>query len=245
MSNWAREYFDRGYGQRWGLGAPGDHVRAEADGIWTLLALAHGARVADVGCGRGWHALALARRGALIVGAAASRPLLSRARELSRELGVPAHWVRADMRWLPFRSGAFDAALVMDAFGFFETEDQDAMVLQEVGRTLKPDGRLLMKVVNGELVLNDLHPANREERDGQVIEIARTLSGRVMTEHVRISGPRGGGEYRREQRLYRSNEVQRVFARAGLPVKSLSGSYDGSTFDAASSPAMWVVGERR
>lgn len=242
-TDWAREYFDRGYGQRWGLRAPNDQVQTDAAGIWKLLELSAGERLADVGCGHGRHALALAQRGARVVGTDASQPLLSRARELS-QLARSASWVLADMRSLPFPSNAFDAALIMDAFGFFETEDQDATALREIGRTLKPGGRLLLKVVNGEIVLNDLRPIEHEEREGQVIDISRTLSGRVMSERVRISGPRGGGEYRREQRLYRSSDLQQMLARVGMPMRSLSATSDGATFDPLTSPAMWIVGER-
>lgn len=66
MSDWTRDYFDRGYGQRWGLRAPNDQVQSEAAGTWTLLKLSSSCR----------------------------------ARDLGRELDVPAQWIRADMRSL-------------------------------------------------------------------------------------------------------------------------------------------------
>ena len=100
---WARTYFDRGYGQRWGLHPPNDQIRSESAGIWKLLKLAPGMRVADIGCGHGRHPLAIADLGARAIGVDASVALLSRARELSAKTGVSVDWVRADMRSLPFR----------------------------------------------------------------------------------------------------------------------------------------------
>ena len=37
MPDWTREYFERGYAERWGLPAPSDHVRRQAAGLSTLL----------------------------------------------------------------------------------------------------------------------------------------------------------------------------------------------------------------
>ena len=245
MADWTRDYFERGYAERWGLRAPNDQVRAEAAGIHDLLSLSPAVRVVDLGCGHGRHALAMAERGVRVVGLDTSRALLSRARELAAEASTPARWVRADMRSLPFRESAFDAALIMDAFGFFETEDEDLAVLVEVATALRCGGRLLMKIVNGELVMNDPRLVDREERDGQVVDIARSMSGRTMTEHITISGARGGGEYRRQQRLYRSSEMTERLAAAGVTVSSVYSSHDGATFDPATSERMWIVGTRR
>jgi hypothetical protein len=36
MRDWAREYFERGYAQRWGLLAPSDLMRLEAAGLWPF-----------------------------------------------------------------------------------------------------------------------------------------------------------------------------------------------------------------
>ena len=101
-----------------------------------------------------------------------------------------------------------------------------------------------MKIVNGGLVLNDLRRVDCEERDGQTIEITRTLSGRVMSEHIRISGPRGSGDYRREQRLYVLKELERNLSSGGLAVTSLSGTLEGGPFDPATSDRMWIVSVR-
>src|SRR5687768_15452510 len=121
MPDWAREYFERGYAQRWGLLAPSDPVRLEAAGLWALLKLSPISRIVDIGCGHGRHAFPLAERGAEVIGLDSAVALLNRARHLAAELHTPVRWVRGDMRRLAFRSGCADAAILMDAFGFFDT----------------------------------------------------------------------------------------------------------------------------
>jgi cyclopropane fatty-acyl-phospholipid synthase-like methyltransferase len=82
MPDWAREYFERGYAQRWGLPALSDQVRLEANGVYNLLQLSPASRVIDIGCGHGRHAVALAERGADVIGLDFAVALLSRARHL-------------------------------------------------------------------------------------------------------------------------------------------------------------------
>jgi ABC-type lipopolysaccharide export system ATPase subunit/predicted RNA methylase len=210
MPDWTREYFERGYAQRWGLLAPSDRVRLEAAGLWTLLQLSPTSRVIDIGCGHGRHALVLAERASEVIGLDFTDALLNRARHLAVELRTEVRWIRGDMRRLPFRSGCADAAMVMDAFGFFDTEEEHDAVLREVARVLTIGGRLALKVVNGGLVLDDFRETEREERDGVTVLVSNTLAidPPRLTQRLSVSGSRGHGEYERRQRLYRVDELR-------------------------------------
>ena len=67
--------------------------------------------------------------------------MLRRARARDREVG----WVQGDAGSLPFADGAFDAVISTEAFHWFP--DQDA-ALAECFRVLRPNGRLLIALVN-------------------------------------------------------------------------------------------------
>ena len=197
MSDWARDYFERGYAQRWGVPPPSNQIRAEADGLWDQLRLTPGSPTLDLGCGHGRHALALAQRGARVVGVDFADALLRRAMDLASDLHVRAHWLRADIRRVPICSKSFAGAILIDALGFFESESENEMVLREAARVLVPGGRFGLKVVNGAAVLATFRSTDREERDDVTVAISRTLtSGPArMTEKVIVSGARGDGEY--------------------------------------------------
>ena len=134
----------------------------------------------------------------------------------------------------------------MDAFGFFDTEDENDAVLSEAHRVLTLGGRFALKVVNGGSVLDTFRAADREERQGTVITVSRTLTVGPprMTERISVSGSRGPGEYERRQRLYRADEVHAALERVGLSVVGVFASPDGARFESAS-PTMWFVAERR
>jgi len=246
VPDWTREYFERGYGQRWGLLPPSDHVRQEAEGLWNLLQLSPVSRVIDIGCGHERHAIALAERGAEVVGLDFAVALLNRARQLAEELRIRVRWTRGDMRRLPFRAECAAGAIVMDAFGFFDTEDQHEAVLREAARVLTADGRLAMKVVNGGPVLDAFRDTDREERDGVVVSVANTLTFDPprMTQRISVRGSRGHGEYERRQRLYRVEELRAGLEYVGFSVEGVFGSPDGAPFDPATSSTMWIVAQR-
>ena len=246
MADWAGEYFERGYAQRWGLLTVTDKVRRETGDLWGRLQLSSSARVVDLGCGPGRYALAFAEQGADVVGVDSAVTLLLQAKRLGSQLGLRAQWVRGDMRSVPLRPESCDAVVVMDAFGFFEAEDENERVLAEAARVLVPGGRLALKVVNGEPILASFRYTDREERDGVVVRISRTLTLEParMIERVLVSGARGNGQYERRQRLYRADELSAGAKRVGFAVVGVFADAYGGIFEAATSPSLWVIGQR-
>ena len=246
MPDWTHEYFERGYAQRWGLPAPSDQVRLQAAGLWNLLELSSTSRVIDVGCGHGRHALALAERGAEVIGLDFAVALLTRARQLAAELRRQVRWVRGDMRSLPFRSGCANAAVMMDAFGFFDTEEEHGAVLREAARVLTTGGRLVLKVVNGAPILDAFRETDREERDGLVISVCNTLAidPPRMTQRISVTGALGREEYERRQRLYRVGELCAALEQVGFAIAGVFASPDAAAFKPTESSTMWIVGQR-
>jgi hypothetical protein len=135
----------------------------------------------------------------------------------------------------------------MDAFGFFDSEDENEAVLLEAARVLAPTGRLVLKVVNGGLVLDAFRQTEREEREGAVVEIANTLTFDPprLTQRVSVRGGRGRREYERRQRLYRIEEMRGLLEHAGFAVVDVLGNPQGAEFEPVTSSAMWIVARQR
>jgi|YNPNPStandDraft_1061719.scaffolds.fasta_scaffold00962_4 SAM-dependent methyltransferase len=98
---------------------------------WALLGSVAG-RVLDVGCGPGWTLAELPRQ-AWGVGL-----------DRQRGEGLPQPFVMADAHRLPFAAGSFDVVLALDLLE--QREVRPAWVLAEIGRVLRPGGRLLVRV---------------------------------------------------------------------------------------------------
>ena len=244
MSDWAHAYFERGYAQRWNLAPPSEASAHEVGWLWNELLLRPNDRVADIGCGHGKYAFALASHGASVVGVDSASALLQRARRFGAKIGTPL-WVQGDMRFLPLCSSHFQAAVLFDAFGFFEREEENELVLSELGRVLTPTGRVALRVANAEPILRAFRATDREEQDGVTVDVTRMLELEPprLIERIVINGPTGRGEFERRQRLYRLPELRSALQRKGLSVKSVSADISGASFHHTSSSAMFVVAE--
>ena len=120
-----------------------ERCQGEAWGVWRiperelrLLDPVRGRTVLELGCGAGWWSLALARRGARVVGLDFSRARLDQARSNARS-DPSVDWVRAVAERSPFRDGTFDS--VLSDYGATTFADPVAWI-PEVARLLRPGG---------------------------------------------------------------------------------------------------------
>jgi SAM-dependent methyltransferase len=185
--------------------------------------------VLDLGCGFGRHVLALRERGLEAFGLDRSLDLLAHAHEL--EGGVlRGRLVRGDSRALPFRERVFDGVvLLFSSFGYFE-DDENACVLGECARVLKPGGVLVLDLMNPARVRATLVPESRSERGGMVLVERRSLArdGRRVRKEVTLTRADGSGRsWREDVRLYEAAEVAALLAAAGLEHLRSEGDFDG------------------
>ena len=136
-----------------------DHeiTRIETDMIIEILDLKPEDKILDLCCGQGRHTLELARRGFKnLDGLDRSHYLIQKARDAAKSEALIPKFKEGDARKLPYPADAFDAVLVLgNSFGYFETLHDDLQVLKEIRRVLKPWGRILIDLTDGEYVKNN------------------------------------------------------------------------------------------
>lgn len=111
------------------------------------LSLSDGAKVLDAGCGPGYLLERLARRGFRVSGLDAAEGMLANARVRleTTESRFPVDLKRGDIEELPYEAESFDLVL---STGVIEYLSDDAPVLKEVNRVLRPGGYLVLPVTN-------------------------------------------------------------------------------------------------
>ena len=99
--------------------------------------------VLDVGCGPGLYTRELARRGAIAVGVDLNSEWLHKARKGQGKVFL----VRADARYLPFRSGAFSMVVSIEVLSHISPEDR-RRVLADICRVMASGGRVFCTMHN-------------------------------------------------------------------------------------------------
>jgi SAM-dependent methyltransferase len=160
-----------------------------------------------------------------------SRTLLAHAR--ARGTGPRLRYTRADMRALPARwTGRFDAVLnLFTSFGFFDTPADDARVIREFARVLRPGGTLLWHGASRDgVAARFLHRDWWITDDDTLVAHERSfdpVSGVLTVQsHWRGSTRARSGARSHRIRLYTATRIAELCQAAGLVVEL---AFDGWT----------------
>ena len=212
--------------------------------VLDLMELPSGARVLDCPCGQGRHAHLLAEAGFDVDGLDYSAPLLKVARK--RGEGRHLRYTEGDMRALPRKwTGKFDAVLnLFTSFGFFDSPDDDLLVLEQFARVLKPGGVLLWQGGSRDGVMAKFLARDWwSTADGTVFGQERAfdpLSGFLeITSTWR--GPQGDGERTHRIRLYSASELALRMRDVGLVVEQAFDSFTARPLARRSSEMLLVA----
>lgn len=198
-------------------------TRTEIDQIVKTLNITPDQRILDLCCGQGRHTLELARRGFRnIEGLDRSHYLIQKAKDTAKSEGLKVRFKEGDARKLPYQPDTFDAVLILgNSFGYFESLKDDLEVLKAVMKVLKPWGRLLIDIADGDYLRQNFQPRSWEWLENKLfvcrerslsLDEDRLVSREVIT-HVE-KGVIADQFY--SERLYNNETLSRLISGAGF-----------------------------
>ncbi|MEZ4440395.1 MAG: methyltransferase domain-containing protein [Polyangiaceae bacterium] len=223
-------------------------VERETDFIIKTLALEPGARVLDLACGTGVHAVELSSRGYQVVGVDLSPTMLELASAYNKQRSTSVSFIEGDMRQLSLE-GVFDGIYCWGAsFGYFD-ESHNGEVIERVARALRPGGTFALDVPNRDFVAPRAPTMAWFEKPGVVCMDEMRFdfySSRMITKRMILFDTGKSREVEMSIRLYSLTELGRMFHKAGFKVLEVSGhrAHRGAYFG-AESPRIMITGRRR
>ncbi|MFX1313222.1 MAG: methyltransferase domain-containing protein, partial [Promethearchaeota archaeon] len=180
-------------------------------------------QILDLCCGQGRHSIELAKRGfENVKGLDRSRYLIEKARKNAKKNGIICKFREGDARRLPYSTDTFDFIMILgNSFGYFEAINDDFKVLREAFRTLKPWGKLLLDLTDGEYLRKNFQTRSWEWIDKEYfvcrerslsLDKQRLISREVIT-HVN-KGVLVDQFY--AERLYSKNQILELLEKAGF-----------------------------
>ncbi len=197
-------------------------TRNEVELFTSILSTPKESAILDLACGQGRHSIELAKRGYTnITGLDRSHYLIRKAKSAMQQEGLKITFKEGDARKLPFPPDTFDAVMILgNSFGYFESNEDDLMILREVFRVLKPEGTFLIDVADGSYLRQHYQPRSWEWidkkyfvcRERSLANDNERLISREIISHVEkgIVVDQFYGE-----RLYTSEMVTDMLARSG------------------------------
>jgi D-alanine-D-alanine ligase len=209
----------------------------EVDTLLEILQPAPDTTILDLCCGQGRHTLELHRRGyTQIEGLDRSRYLIQKAKKQARSESLSARFREGDARKTPYKDDSFDVVMILgNSFGYFESVQDDLLVLQDVFRILKPQGTLLLDLADGEYLKNHYEPRSWEWADKKLFVCReRELSSdgqRLITREIINHTDKGVvADQFYAERLYTRDSITRLLQDAGFSrIEHLEGFTPAST----------------
>ena len=210
-----------------------EEAREQALAAVRLAGAPAGGDVLDVPCGFGRHSVPLAAAGYRATGVDRSPALLDEARRRAGGQRWPK-FAKADYRDLPFADASFDAALNLFSSLGFLGDAEDTRALAEIGRTLRPGGRLVLEIMHRDLLV-----ASFSEQDWRLVG-----EGRLLLEQRTFDPAAGiaqvtqtliGNDGTRESRpfsvrIYTATELLAMLRAAGFTDARCTGDFAGAPF---------------
>jgi ubiquinone/menaquinone biosynthesis C-methylase UbiE len=177
------------------IASEGEHLSRRLSAAFALATVEQGMAVLDVGCGRGEILRHCSQLGADAYGIDYAPVAVRMTRDVIQgEDGKPVQGVmavgRADAKYLPFPDASFDRVLLFDVVEHLYPWELHQAFL-EVGRVLKPDGRLIVHTAPNRWYDQYAYPVVRLFRTlmGQGADYPRNPRqfGVAVNEHVHVN----------------------------------------------------------
>jgi D-alanine-D-alanine ligase len=188
-----------------------------------ILKLSQEEKILDLCCGQGRHALELARSEfKYIDGLDRSHYLIQRAKLSAKKNGLNVKFREGDARKLPYLPDSFDVVMILgNSFGYFDTVQDDLRVLKEVRRVLKPWGRMLVDVTDGEYLRENFQTHSWEWIDKNHFvcrERSLSLDGQSLISREVITHTTKGviADQFYAERLYTKENLMELLKTSGL-----------------------------
>jgi SAM-dependent methyltransferase len=228
------DWYETFFGDVWlqfAQAAPAERTAQQVDFVVERIKLEPGARILDLACGHGRHAVPLAERGFRVTGLDLSDASLALARERAGEAGVELELVRGDMRDLPW-DVEFDAVInLFTSFGYFEDEADHERVARAVARALRPGGAFLIDTVNLLGLVQLFRERSWEQFEDEIVlqrHELELLTGRARTWWTFVDADGSRRELSNSARTFAPHELAALLHRAGLEIEAAYGDFEGA-----------------
>lgn len=196
--------------------------------LCNFLGLGPHAKIWDLACGKGRHAISLNRMGFDVV---ATDLAVNSIKEASIHSNPTLEFFVHDMRE-PFKVSFFDAVFnLFTSIGYFENREDNFRVFANVALSLKPGGVFVIDFLNAKKTIETMNPAYVEKRGEMEFGIRKEVRGDTIVKRIEFADQ--GHRYFFEEcvTLLRKADFEKFGTAAGLKLAHTFGNYRLEPYD--------------
>ncbi|MCG3164874.1 MAG: dTDP-3-amino-3,4,6-trideoxy-alpha-D-glucopyranose [Bacteroidia bacterium] len=198
------------------------------DNLVKKLDLKKGAKILDLACGKGRHAIHLNNLGYDVTGIDLSEESISIAQKSENE--TLAFFVH-DMREL-YWANHFDCILnLFTSFGYFDDENDNLKTLQSVYDSLKPGGVFVIDFFNAAKVERELVAAEIVTADNTEFHISRQIKDGYIIKNIEVRKGETSEHFMEKVQLILPEHFQKWFTATGFEIMNVWGDYSLNEFN--------------
>lgn len=243
LLSWFEDWFDSPLYERLYANRDEEEAKQLIVLLEKTLNLNNSSTILDLGCGRGRHALNLARKGYDVTGIDLSEEAIKTAKAKAEKEGLRniCFKVRDMRRPLP---ETFDGIVnLFTTFGYFEQDEENTQVLDSIVEMLEPGGIFVLDYMNSTKVKKSFKPNDHGHFRDIEFKVDRYIRDGAIIKEIEFSGGPIDGvrTYSEHVKLYELDWFRRELDKRNLEIDQLYGDYQGNEFDRKSSPRLMIV----
>lgn len=197
-----------------------------------------GARLLDIACGRGRHALCLNKRGFDVTGIDLAIENIVYA---NKHHNKTLHFYVHDMRTLAY-SNHFDIALnLFTSFGYFDTDKEHINALKTFNHALKPGGLLVLDFFNSHKIVANLIPKAIKTVQGVNFHLRKHMEGDRIIKTITFEDKGENYEFEEKVHAFTFDDFARFFKLSGFEIVDCFGNYSLEKYDVNSSDRLIFI----
>lgn len=209
--------------------------------IFDNIKIPKGAKILDMACGAGRHAIILSRKNFDVTAVDLSENLLSMAKESAKKENLFINFIQSDIRKFETEQ-KFNLVLnLFTSFGYFETDEENFSVLQKAYDNLEIGGYFVLDFFNSEYIQKNLIEFSEEIINEAEIHQFRKIKNNRVTKKIVITKNGNLTQFEESVRMFTKDELVDAIQKIGFDIYKTFGDFLGNKFEKFTSPRLIMI----
>lgn len=209
--------------------------------ILENIKITSGAKILDMACGAGRHAVIFARKDFDVTGVDLSENLLAIANQSAQKENLKIKFVQSDIRNFEAKNKFELVINLFTSFGYFESDEENFSVLHKAYNLLSDNGFFVLDFFNAYYLQENLVEFSEENLGDVGIKQFRKIINNRVTKKIIIAKNGSSSTYEESVRMFTQDDLVDAVQNIGFEIHKTFGDFLGSEFDKLNSPRLIMI----